>query len=102
MQKQIQAILQLSDSDYEACKKDSGSVLLTEEQVDRFSHLVNIHASLSVAFSNPQNIYGIISMSNRNRPFSGMSPLDFIEDGSVRSLEAAARAITICSAVSNS
>tara|TARA_R110001583_G_scaffold174017_5_gene328252 strand:+ start:1286 stop:1678 length:393 start_codon:yes stop_codon:yes gene_type:complete len=42
----------------------------------RLSLLLNIHQSLRMLFSNPENVYGYMSMVNGNAPFNGQKPVD--------------------------
>jgi hypothetical protein len=74
-QQQVQAVLKLpenySDLDFE-------QVSFSREQVERVSYVLNIHASLSTLFSNPENVYGFMKMVNINKPFNGTRPIDFI------------------------
>jgi hypothetical protein len=79
-QQQIQAVLRLpesySDLDFE-------QVNFSREQVERVSYILNIHASLSTLFSNPENVYGFMNMVNLNQPFNGTRPIDFIYNSEI-------------------
>lgn len=77
-QQQIQKLLKLPVN-YESLEFEQ--LCLSREQVERISHILNIHAGLRVAFSNPKNIYGFINMVNHNSPFNGNKPIDFICNG---------------------
>lgn len=65
---------------------NAGKTVYTSEQLQRLSYVLNIHASLSTMFSNPDNIYNFMSMNNENAYYSGRSPLSLIEDGSLTAL----------------
>jgi hypothetical protein len=54
---------------------------LSNDQIERLSYLLNIHAALRVVYDNPVNVYGFMSMSNDNPFFNGRSPLDIISTG---------------------
>jgi hypothetical protein len=41
----------------------------------RLSLIINIHTNLRVLFSNPENIYGFMTMVNNNSPFLGKRPI---------------------------
>lgn len=57
---------------------DIEKVNFSQDQVERISYILNIHAGLSVLFSNPENIYGFMNMVNHNEPFNGTRPIDVI------------------------
>lgn len=42
----------------------------------RLSLLLNIHQALRLLFSNPENVYGYMSLVNHNIPFNGHKPLE--------------------------
>jgi len=83
---QIQAVLQLSERDYQEFLKAPKTSSLNEEQLKRVSYLLNIHASLRNVFSNPENIYGFMSLANHNPFFEGRTPLEIICEGSLVNL----------------
>ncbi|MEZ8745323.1 hypothetical protein AB4189_16655 [Vibrio sp. 10N.286.49.E1] len=53
----------------------------------RVSHLLNIHATLRIIFSNQNNIYGFMSHTNNNSFFYGRSPLSTIASGRLSDLQ---------------
>ena len=66
---------------------------LTEERFQRISHVLNIHAALRTIFSNLDNVYGFMSMKNKNAGFAGESPLELIESGSLDELASVAERV---------
>ena len=42
----------------------------------RIGLLLNIHQALRTLFSNPDNVYGYLSMVNNNPPFNGQKPIE--------------------------
>ena len=42
----------------------------------RLGLLLNIHQALRMLFSNPDNVYGYLSMDNNNTPFNGQKPIE--------------------------
>lgn len=42
----------------------------------RLSLILNIHAKLRLLFSNPNNVYGYMTMVNKNSPFNGRKPIE--------------------------
>ena len=62
---------------------------LTQEQLERISRVLHIHAALRTIFSNPDNVYGFMTMNN-NAGFEGSSPLKLIESGSLEELASVA------------
>ena len=81
-----QAILKLKKSSYHRYQKDSNSASLSSDQLERISYLANIHQSLRLIFSNPENIYGFMKMKNDNEYFNGRSPLSIINTGNFGAL----------------
>lgn len=81
-----QAILGMSKSSYQRYKKDNDSANLSSDQLERISYIANIHQSLRMVFSNPDNVYGFMSMKNKNAYFNGESPLSLIKTGSFGAL----------------
>lgn len=49
---------------------------LNLEQKSRLSLLLNIHSGLRRLFTNPDNIYGFMSLVNHNPPFNGKTPFE--------------------------
>jgi hypothetical protein len=49
---------------------------LNLEQKSRLSLLLNIHGGLRRLFTNPDNIYGFMSLVNHNPPFNGKTPFE--------------------------
>jgi len=74
-QQQIQTVLNLPVN-YN--NLDIEKFNLSQDQVERISYILNIHAGLSTLFSNPENIYGFMNMVNHNEPFNGTRPIDVI------------------------
>lgn len=74
-QDQVQALLtppkNYNDLDFE-------QVSFNQEQIERISYILNIHAGLNALFSNPENIYGFMNLVNHNHPFNGAKPIDVI------------------------
>jgi hypothetical protein len=75
---QVKALLSL-ESDVENINKDP--MPLTQSQILRLSYILNIHSGLRGIFSNPQNVYGFMTMANDHVLFSGMTPLDVLLNG---------------------
>ncbi|HEY0208148.1 MbcA/ParS/Xre antitoxin family protein [Acerihabitans sp.] len=78
---QAQSILQISKASYYKFRKDPAAALLTNDQLERLSYLLNIHASLRTLFENPENVYGFMSLNNHNPYFNGRRPLDMLSTG---------------------
>lgn len=55
---------------------ENAPLQLSSEQEQRLSLLLNIHACLRYFFSNPDNIYGYMTMVNHDRPYCGQRPVD--------------------------
>ena len=55
-----QAILRLTKSSYHRYKKDNDSASLSSDQLERISYIANIHQTLRLVFSNPDNVYTAI------------------------------------------
>ena len=81
-----QAILGLTTASYHRFQKDNDCAFLSSDQLERISYLANIHESLRVIFSNPENVDGFMRMSNNNAFFKGRSPLSLILNGSTETL----------------
>ncbi len=89
-QNQVQDLLKLPVN-YDSLNYEQMS--FRQEQRDRISYILNIHAGLRTVFSNPENIYGFMNMSNHNPPFNGAKPIDYLINGENAEFEAAMRAI---------
>lgn len=83
---QAMAILRLLKATYYKYFRDPASARLNEDQIERLSYLVNIHAHLRLLFENPENQYGFMRMKNHNPFFNGRSPLEVIASGSFAAL----------------
>lgn len=59
---------------------------LSEQQVERISYVLNIHARLRTVFDNPRNQSDFMSMPNGHPPFDGHPPLDYISSGNLLAL----------------
>ncbi len=73
--------------------QDLQSMSFRHEQQERVSYILNIHAGLRTIFSNPENIYGFMNMSNHNPPFNGDKPIDFLMNGGNAEFESVTRSI---------
>lgn len=78
---QKQTIMGISKSSFHRYQKDPTSVTLNNDQLERLSYLANIHQALRMVFSNPDNVYGFMGMTNNNPYFNGKSPLSLISTG---------------------
>jgi uncharacterized protein (DUF2384 family) len=78
---QVQAILKLSKSSYHKFKSHPELTKLGDDQMERISHLLNMHAALRMVFSNPQNVSGFMDSPNNNDFFTGRAPLEIISSG---------------------
>lgn len=78
---QKQAILGIPKSTFHRYLKQSDSVSLSGDQLERLSYLANIHQTLRILFSNPDNVYGFMGMVNNNPYFNGRTPLSIISTG---------------------
>ena len=83
---QKRVILGLSKVSFDRYQKGEEKVLLSNEQLERLSYIANIHQALRMVFSNPENIYGFMSMKNDNPYFNGASPLQLISTGNFGTL----------------
>ncbi len=83
---QIQHILRISRAAFYKYREQPESARLSEDQLERISYVLNIHATLRMVFSNNENIYGYMKMPNHNPYFEGKAPLDIISSGSFGSL----------------
>lgn len=83
---QKHAILGIPRSSFHRYVKDPSTVTLSNDQLERLSYLANIHQALRIVFSNPDNVYGFMSMINHNPFFNGRSPLSIISSGNFGAL----------------
>lgn len=78
---QKQAIMGIKKGSFNRYQKDLDTVSLSDDQLERISYLTNIHQALRTVFSNPDNVYGFMSMNNNNPYFNGRTPLSIISTG---------------------
>lgn len=84
---QVSRILRISSATRQKVSRDSSaSVRLDLDQQQRISLVLNIHASLRMAFENQENVQGFPSLVNDNDFFKGRSPLDVMALGDMISL----------------
>ncbi|TGN41685.1 MbcA/ParS/Xre antitoxin family protein [Marinobacter confluentis] len=83
---QAQKILQISRPAYYKYRKNPQQANLSQDQLERLSYLLNIHACLRTVFENPDNVYGFMAMKNDNPFFNGKSPLEIISTGQFAAL----------------
>ncbi|RKF14345.1 DUF2384 domain-containing protein [Alginatibacterium sediminis] len=83
---QIQSILAIPEDVYSEFISNADSIALNSEQIERLSHILNIHRALRLKFYNQENVSGFMSLENHNPPFEGHKPLDFISGGSLADL----------------
>ena len=83
---QKMAILRLPKATFYKYTKTPDKINLDDDQMERLSYVLNIHASLRTVFTNRENIYGFIKMPNDNAFFNGRTPLSIIEKGSFSGL----------------
>ncbi len=79
---QKQHILGLTRSTFFKYQSNCDSAKLTHDQIERISYVLNIHQTLGMVFSNPENRYGFMKMVNHNPYFNGKTPLELIASGS--------------------
>ncbi len=60
---------------------------LRTEQLERISHVLNIHAALRELFQNPENVSNYMTAINHNPPFNGITPLAMIRSGQIDALK---------------
>ena len=75
------AILGITDTKFLTYQKDNETPLLTNDQLERLSYILNIHLALKTIFSNPENIDNFMSLKNNNAYFNGRTPISLIETG---------------------
>lgn len=86
-QEQMGRILRVSRSSINRAKAAKlDRIALDDDQLDRVSFVLNIHAALRTIFDNPENVQGFVNMKNENPYFNGRAPLDVMSDGSYLSL----------------
>lgn len=81
-----QAILDLTASNYQCFQKNNDRAKLSNDQLERISYVANIHQSLRIVFSNPENVYGFMRMNSSNPFFNGRSPISLIFNCSLSTL----------------
>ena len=74
-------ILGIKKSVYDDNCKDINKATFSDEQLERVSYILNIHAALRTLFDNSENLYGFMSMNNHNAFFDGVKPVDIITTG---------------------
>jgi len=79
-------ILSMKKSTFYKNREAVDSARLTDDQLERISYILNMHAALRTVFDNPDNVYGFMSMENKNPYFNGRAPLDIIATGNFGSL----------------
>ncbi len=93
---QQQNILQLSRAAlYKYRQKETKTASLTHDQLTRISYLLNMHSALRIVFSNPENVYGFMTMENHNAYFNGATPLSLIEGGEFGNLHEVAKRVDV-------
>lgn len=90
---QEQAILALKRSSYYTYRDNPNTARLSQDQIERISHVLNMHAALRLVFDNPENVYGFMAMPNHNAYFNGKTPLELIATGSFGALYEVSRRI---------
>lgn len=78
-----------------AYQKINDSVEPTNDQEERLNYILNIHHALCSIFSNPDNIYGFMTMINNNAYFEGRTPLSLIETGGIKALKEVSTRIVV-------
>jgi hypothetical protein len=94
------AILPIKKSDIDVIiSRSFTGKTLSEDHKIRISYILNIHEKLRAIFSNPENVYGFIKLRNNNKPFNGLSPLEYI----LRNPESSLAEVDqhLCSLISN-
>ncbi|NYU10663.1 hypothetical protein A8O28_01960 [Enterobacteriaceae bacterium CCUG 67584] len=93
---QQQNILQLSRAAlYKYRHGETKSASLSHDQLTRISYLLNMHSALRIVFSNPENVYGFMTMANHNAYFNGATPLSLIEGGEFGNLHEVAKRVDV-------
>ena len=84
---QICSILRISSATYRrAVRAPASPRKLDQDQQQRISLVLNIHASLRSVFDNPANVCGFPGSRNNNAFFDGRSPLEVMAQGTMISL----------------
>lgn len=80
---QISSVLGISsEARSEITQGKHSCVELNDEQMNRISYVLNIHAALRRLFENQKNVTGFVSMPNHHAAFNGKTPLDvMVESG---------------------
>ncbi len=86
---QCLSILSIPEELYTTAKshENTNQYLFNPEQITRVSLILNIHSSLRTLFDNPENLYGFMTMVNKNGYFKGGTPLGKISTGKLEDLE---------------
>lgn len=92
---QSQSILKVSESSYYKFKSKPETTKLSDDQLERVSHLLNIHQSLHMLFSNPANVNGFMILKNDNDFFAGRTPIEIISSGRFGDLYEVSRRISV-------
>lgn len=93
---QASNVLRVSRSSISRAHQGKG-VELDRDQLERASIVLNCHASLRLAFDNPENVYGFMGLENQNEFFNGRKPLEIMAQGDLMSiLETYKRIDAIC------
>ncbi|MEY8239588.1 MAG: hypothetical protein RPT25_04530 [Cycloclasticus sp.] len=72
------AFLGLSEPEYILISDPKKAVNLSDELNKRISYILNIYECLHVLFSNPENRYNFLKLSNNSNLFSGISPVEYM------------------------
>lgn len=78
-------VLRVSRSSISRVHQGKG-VELDRDQLERASIVLNCHASLRLAFDNPENVYGFMGLENQNEFFNGRKPLEIMAQGDLMSI----------------
>ncbi len=90
---QCHKILGISELSYHKFKSNPDTTQLNPEQLERVSHLLNIHQTLRTTFNTPSNLSRFMGMKNYNVPFAGRTPLAMIASGNIDDLREVAQHI---------
>ncbi len=82
---QASNVLRVSRSSISRAHQGKG-VELDRDQLERASIVLNCHASLRLAFDNPENVYGFMGLENQNEFFNGRKPLEIMAQGDLMSI----------------
>ena len=82
---QASNVLRVSRSSISRVHQGKG-VELDRDQLERASIVLNCHASLRLAFDNPENVYGFMGLENQNEFFNGRKPLEIMAQGDLMSI----------------